>query len=57
MGRPGFRLVECDLTRFVHVSGKVDLVAGQLTITPERTYLISVNIGLSKAAPAATAAR
>ncbi|MCW2890053.1 MAG: dTDP-glucose 4,6-dehydratase [Streptosporangiaceae bacterium] len=26
MGRPGFRVVECDLTGFVHVPGEVDLV-------------------------------
>jgi dTDP-glucose 4,6-dehydratase len=26
MGEPGFRLTECDLTGFVHVSGEVDLV-------------------------------
>jgi dTDP-glucose 4,6-dehydratase len=26
MGRPAFRVVECDLTRFVHVPGEVDLV-------------------------------
>jgi dTDP-glucose 4,6-dehydratase len=26
IGRPGFRLTECDLTGFVHVSGEVDLV-------------------------------
>ncbi|MBA9006100.1 UDP-glucuronic acid decarboxylase family protein [Thermomonospora cellulosilytica] len=26
MGRPGFRVVECDLTGFVHVPGDVDLV-------------------------------
>jgi dTDP-glucose 4,6-dehydratase len=26
IGRPGFRLIECDLTGFVHVSGGVDLV-------------------------------
>jgi dTDP-glucose 4,6-dehydratase len=26
LGEPGFRLTECDLTGFVHVSGKVDLV-------------------------------
>jgi dTDP-glucose 4,6-dehydratase len=26
MGRPGFRLVECDVTGFVHVPGDVDLV-------------------------------
>jgi dTDP-glucose 4,6-dehydratase len=26
IGRPGFRLTECDLTCFVHVSGPVDLV-------------------------------
>jgi dTDP-glucose 4,6-dehydratase len=26
MGRPGFRLIECDITGFVHVPGDVDLV-------------------------------
>ncbi|MCO5993724.1 UDP-glucuronic acid decarboxylase family protein [Actinoallomurus rhizosphaericola] len=26
MGRPGFRLIECDVTGFVHVPGDVDLV-------------------------------
>jgi dTDP-glucose 4,6-dehydratase len=26
MGRPGFRLIECDVTGFVHVPGEVDLV-------------------------------
>jgi dTDP-glucose 4,6-dehydratase len=26
IGRPGFRMVECDLTGFVHVPGEVDLV-------------------------------
>jgi dTDP-glucose 4,6-dehydratase len=39
IGRPAFRLVECDLTQFVHVSGKVDLVLHFASAASPADYL------------------
>ena len=39
IGRPAFRLVECDLTGFVHVSGKVDLVLHFASAASPADYL------------------
>jgi len=39
MGRPGFRLIECDLTGFVHVSGPVDLVLHLASAASPADYL------------------
>ncbi|WP_067179007.1 UDP-glucuronic acid decarboxylase family protein [Microtetraspora niveoalba] len=38
-GRPGFRLLECDLTGFVHVSGDVDLVLHFASAASPADYL------------------
>ncbi|MCC5580856.1 SDR family oxidoreductase [Microtetraspora sp. AC03309] len=39
MGRPGFRLLECDLTGFVHVPGGVDLVLHLASAASPADYL------------------
>lgn len=39
IGRPGFRLTECDLTGFVHVSGDVDLVLHLASVASPVDYL------------------
>ncbi|GAA3119909.1 UDP-glucuronic acid decarboxylase family protein [Streptosporangium carneum] len=39
MGRPAFRLVECDLTGFVHVPGSVDLVLHFASAASPADYL------------------
>ncbi|MEV0973039.1 UDP-glucuronic acid decarboxylase family protein [Microtetraspora glauca] len=39
MGRPGFRLLECDLTGFVHVPGDVDLVLHFASAASPADYL------------------
>jgi dTDP-glucose 4,6-dehydratase len=39
MDRPGFRLTECDLTGFVHVSGEVDLVLHLASAASPADYL------------------
>ena len=39
MGRPGFRLVECDVTGYVHVPGEVDLVLHFASAASPADYL------------------
>jgi dTDP-glucose 4,6-dehydratase len=39
IGRPGFRMVECDLTGFVHVPGEVDLVLHLASAASPADYL------------------